>query len=210
MANNEKLLTFLKEKTENVSLGDGTPVYAPQRDVVTLFMLAVTEAWEDLDMEPKSRYTLLAEKWGFDKNRLLETYNRYIDMLNTFHFDQAATIDEAAVLSGFADTDPRLTMLIEAMVGRYMAAAWFYGVKDITIQGETPPPFAGYEDLQTLFQEVRLELDGIETEKAASIKEARNANENTSTDRESIQAEGSETGEGTGTSSDGDSGGTVS
>ena len=190
MANNEQLLEYLKEKTENVSLGKGTPVYSPQRDIVSLFMLAVTEVWEDLDKEPKSKYTQLAEKWGFSQNRLLETYNCYIEMLNTFHFDQAATIDEAAVLSGFADCDPRLTMLVEAAVGRYMAAAWFYGIKDITIQGETPPPFAGYEDLQTLFQEVRIGLDGVETKKAASIKEERNAPENTPANRERIQEEG--------------------
>lgn len=164
---------YLKNNADNNRYeGEGTPAYAPQRDITTLFPLVVNQLWLDITLNSwNKRYSSLLKKWKFSINQLLDAYNLYVDTLTHFQMGVAATFDEAAKLTGFSELNPRLVLLIEAMVGRYAASAWFYGIKDISIHGEDPPPFSGYDTFMKLLEEIKEGLDGVETEYAKQHKE---------------------------------------
>lgn len=194
---------YLQDNAENNRyMGEGTPAYAPQRDILALFPVAVNQLWLDIDEDTwNKRYSSLMKKWKLEKNQVLHAFNLYVDTMTHFQQGVAATFDEAADLTGFSELNPRLVLLIEAMIGRYVAAAYFYGLKDVTIQGEDPPPFAGYDTFHKLLEEIKDGLDGVESEyarqlKEFSLKELDNAKEGEGSregeDREEEQGEGKE------------------
>lgn len=181
-------MTWLKEATENRSFGEGSPVYSPNRDVLNTFPLVVNEIWDDIVAGNEYIYPKLAQRWKFNTSRILEAYNAYVDALSMFRYETgSATFDEAAVSSGFSELDPRLRLMLEAAVGRYMAGIYFYAIKDVTAQGEDPPPYAGYDTLQTIASEIKVALDGVETELAKRIKEHRSLLE---TEKQNGEGEG--------------------
>lgn len=150
--------------------------YAPSRDFTYYMKLVLPGIWDDMLKESYSpSVTAVAEKLNVGNLRLREGYNSLIDMINGFvgsgrsHIGQ--TLDEVAEEFGYKQLEPETKVLLESMVGRYFIASFFFAAKCLTPTGGQPLGNIGYKGtFDFLSNEVKLSLDGVETEYARKIK----------------------------------------
>lgn len=153
--------------------------YAPSRDLTYYMKLVLPDVLDDLLAENCSPTVNDAiGKSGFTNHRIMEGYNSLIDMINGFvgsgrnHVGE--TLDEVAEEFGYKQLEPGLKLIIEAMIGRYFIASFFFAAKCLTPMGGQPLGNIGYRGtFDFLSNETKQALDGIETEYARKIKNDR-------------------------------------
>lgn len=157
--------------------------YAPSRDFTYYMKWVVKDVWDDMDGRGYSpSISAMVDKWAVSNNRLKETYNSFIDMVNGFvggnksHIGQ--TLEEVAEQFGYKQLEPEAKTLFEAMIGRYFIASFFFAAKCLTPVGGKPLGDIGYNGTFDFFaREVKLNLDGVETEYSRKLKEEKEKRE---------------------------------
>lgn len=153
--------------------------YSPSRDLVYYMKVVLPGVLEDLmgqNMSPTVNDAI--GKTGFTNHRLLEGFNSLVDTINGFvgksssHVGQ--TLDEVAEANGYKQLEPELKLILEATLGRYFLAAFFFAAKCLTPVGGDPLGDLGYKGtFDFVSNEVKQALDGVETPYAKGIKDAR-------------------------------------
>lgn len=171
MANNDKLLAFMRRYTASVG-GMSTPGYAPQRDITNLGAIAMEECAEDIftDTPPKFVADWMS-KFKISREELEDAYRKFLKMHRIVGPSRYPTVAEGARDSGYDAVPIEVKALIDAVFGRAMMAAYWYGIRDVTILGEEPPHWTQYNRLETLFKELLNAAEGDETLCGEKLKE---------------------------------------
>lgn len=153
--------------------------YAPARDFTYYMQYVLYDILQDLfDEDYSSSITEMVKKWGVENRRLIESGNSLVDTINGFvgsgksHVGQ--TLDEVAEEFGYKQLEPEAKTLIEAMVGRYFIASFFFAARCLTPEGGKPMGDIGYNGaFAFMANEFKQALDGVETDFARKLKDAR-------------------------------------
>lgn len=157
--------------------------YAPSRDFTYYMQYVLFDVVQDLFNEDYSpSITEMIKKWGVENTRLIESCNSLADMISGFvgcsssHVGQ--TLDEVAEKYGYKQLEPEAKTLVEAIVGRYFIASFFFAAKCLTPEGGKPMGDIGYEGaFAFMANETKQALDGVETPYARKLKDAREKKE---------------------------------
>jgi|GEM_PF-6005957 len=170
MANNKELLDFLQKYHASIGFGK-MPNYAPQHDLKNLGVICIEEMYEDLSAE---EYDEFVRQWvktfGLEREDMLDGYRRFIQMNKCIIGESKTdTVAQAAEVSGYAEVPMEIKALIDALFGRACLAAYWYAVRDVTVEGKTPA-FINYHKLENLFKETLNAIEGIESKKGNKLR----------------------------------------
>lgn len=151
--------------------------YAPSRDFTYYMKLVLPGIWDDMVKEELSPSIVeVAKKLGVENLRLREGFNSLVDTINGFvgsgrsHIGQ--TLDEVAEEFGYKQLEPETKTVLEAIIGRYFIASFFFAAKCLTPTGGTPVGNIGYKGtFDFISNEVKQALDGVETKYARKLKD---------------------------------------
>ncbi|MBQ9692938.1 MAG: hypothetical protein IJV70_07260 [Clostridia bacterium] len=170
MADNKELLDFLQKYHASIGFGK-MPNYAPQHDLKNLGVICIEEMYEDLTAEEYSEFVRKwVETFGLEPLDMLDAYKKFLQMNRCIiGAGKMDTIAQAAEASGYAAVPLETKALIDALFGRACLAAYWYAVRDVTVEGQTPA-FINYHKLENLFKEALNAIEGIESKKGNKLR----------------------------------------
>jgi hypothetical protein len=115
--------------------------YSPQRDLATLYVPAMREAIWGLD---RVNWRPFFQEWmvaaGVTEESLADGVKRFVEAHKLFTgHSEIKEPNDAFVQSGFAALSPAVQAAIYYRLGEVIAAGFFIALRDVTLQGDTPP-----------------------------------------------------------------------
>lgn len=171
MANLDKIMAFMRRYTASVG-GTSAPGYAPQRDITNLGAIAMEEGLEDImAQEPPKFITDWMSAFGISREALIDAYLKFLKMQRIVGPSRYPTVADGARDSGYGDVPLEVKALVDAIFGRAMLAAYWYGIRDVTVLGEEPPTWTQYNRIENLFKELFNAMEGDESPRGKKLKE---------------------------------------
>ncbi len=153
MANNNELIQFMSKA--HMSMGGGSmgmPAYTPQYEISYLGIIGMEEMWEDL-VNPPDFVKEFMDRFNITREELVDTYNKYIEANKRITGEnKSETVLKSLQESGFMDSRLEVRLVIDALFGRAMLGAFWYGVRDKIVEGVKPNKFVGYDKLESMMK----------------------------------------------------------